>query len=270
MAEGAQRVLGADVADLGHRCRRARRDGGSAGRHGLVRDRRSRVTRPRRSPRGCRSTASASASSRRSRCSTCCGCACSRCLDDRRDGLRRAFVAVVPPPEVLDAVERVVAPVRPVAPPGSRGRRAASGTSRCSSSARSTTSTSSSTPCDRGLHGRAPVRLGLGGAGAFPSASRASVVWIGLDEGTTGARRDRRRGAAGDRAARLRARYRDLHPHVTIARSSRARPLASVVAALGDGPVGPAWVADEVVVLESDTRPTGAVYREVAHIPLRS
>ena len=32
------------------------------------------------------------------------------------NGLRRAFVAVVPPPEVLEAVERVVAPVRPVAP----------------------------------------------------------------------------------------------------------------------------------------------------------
>ena len=39
MAEGAQRVLGADVGDLGHRRGRARRDGGPAGRHRLVRHR---------------------------------------------------------------------------------------------------------------------------------------------------------------------------------------------------------------------------------------
>ena len=53
MAEGAQRVLGADVGDLGHRRRRPRRDGRPARRHGVVRASRSRATRPRRSPRGC-------------------------------------------------------------------------------------------------------------------------------------------------------------------------------------------------------------------------
>ena len=53
MAEGAQRVLGADVGDLGHRRRRARGEGGPAGRARSGTGSRSRATRPRRSPRGC-------------------------------------------------------------------------------------------------------------------------------------------------------------------------------------------------------------------------
>jgi 2'-5' RNA ligase len=57
------------------------------------------------------------------------------------------------------------------------------------------------------------------------------------------------------------------HPHVTLARSSRARPLRALVDALGEGGVGPGWAVDAVMVMESDTRPSGAVYREVARLP---
>jgi RNA 2',3'-cyclic 3'-phosphodiesterase len=113
------------------------------------------------------------------------------------------------------------------------------------------------------------VRLGLGGAGAFPSASRASVLWIGLDDGY-----DALASLAGvvERATEplgFAPDLRPFHPHLTIARSSRAHALGSLVAALGDGPVGPAWDACEVVLMESDTRPTGAVYREISQFPLR-
>ena len=111
----------------------------------------------------------------------------------------------------------------------------------------------------------APVTLGLGTAGAFPAASRASVLWIGLDDG-----HDALASLSGvvERATEplgFAPDFREFHPHLTIARSARARPLGSLVSALGDGPLGPVWHAREVLLMESDTRPTGAVYREIAH-----
>jgi 2'-5' RNA ligase len=63
---------------------------------------------------------------------------------------------------------------------------------------------------------------------------------------------------------------RDFTAHVTIARSQRARPLANLVHSLGDGPVGPVFDVDEVLLMESDTRWDGAVYREIASFPLVS
>ena len=74
-ADGRGRAAGARRRrrHRGDRCRRPRRAGRPAGRHGLVRDRAARTRRPRPSPPACRATASASASSRRSRCSTSCG-----------------------------------------------------------------------------------------------------------------------------------------------------------------------------------------------------
>ena len=184
--------------------------------------------------------------------------------------LRRAFVAIVPPAAVCDAVEVAVAPLRRVAPPGLSWTRRAQWHLTLQYLGAVDDVDVLVDSLVGNLHGRAPLRLGLGGAGAFPSVGRASVLWIGLDDG-----HDALAGIVGavERATEPLGHEPDartFHPHLTIARSSRARPLASVVAALGDGPVGPAWIGTEVVVLESDTRPTGAVYREIAHIPLRS
>jgi 2'-5' RNA ligase len=184
-------------------------------------------------------------------------------------GLRRAFVAIVPPVDVLDAVEVSVAPLRGVAPPGLSWTRRAQWhlTIQFLGVVDDTKVLLDSLVGN--LHGRAPVRLGLGGAGAFPSLSRASVLWIGLDDG-----HDALVSLAGavERATEplgFEPDVRAFHPHLTVARSSRARPLGSLVAALGDGPVGPVWDAHEVLLMESDTRPTGAVYREIAPVPLR-
>jgi 2'-5' RNA ligase len=181
--------------------------------------------------------------------------------------LRRAFVAIVPPPDVLDAVEAALAPIRRVAPPGLKWSRRAQWhlTLQFLGAADADVVIDSLVG---NLYGRAPVRLGLGGAGAFPSVARGSVVWLGLDEG-----HDALASLVGavERATEplgFEPDSRAFHPHLTVARSSRARPLGSVVASLGDGPVGAAWEARAVVLMESDTRPTGAVHREIAHVPL--
>ncbi len=183
-------------------------------------------------------------------------------------GLRRAFVAVVPPPEVLDAVERVVAPVRPVAPPRLNWSHAGQWHLTLQFLGAVDDADELTDALRWGLHGRRPVALALGGAGAFPSISRASVVWIGLDEGED----DLAMLADAVQRATEPLGYepedRDFTAHVTIARSQRARPLASLVHSLGDGPVGPVFHVTEVVLMESDTRWDGAVYHEIASFPL--
>jgi len=186
------------------------------------------------------------------------------------NGLRRAFVAVVPPPEVLDAVERVVAPVRPVAPPRVNWTHAGQWhlTLQFLGSVPDADADDLVDSLRAVLRRERPVTLALGGAGAFPSTSRASVVWIGLDEGQEELAR-----LAG---AVLRATepfgYTADHPeftaHLTVARSPRARPLANLVTSLGGGPVGPLWDATEVLLMESDTRWDGAVHREIERFAL--
>jgi 2'-5' RNA ligase len=186
------------------------------------------------------------------------------------EALRRAFLAVVPPRDVLDAVEQVVSPVRPAAPPRVNwtrraqwhltlqflGRVAADDLDDLVDSLRAV------------LHREGPVTLALGGAGAFPSAARASVVWIGLDEGEHDLAQLAVAAARATEPFGFETDHRDFTPHLTVARTARARPLANLVAALGDGPVGPRWDATELVLMESDTRPSGAVYREVERFSL--
>ena len=95
-------------------------------------------------------------------------------------------------------------------------------------------------------------------------------MWIGLDEGEPELAR---LADAVTRATEPLGYEPDQHgftAHLTIARAQRARPLASLVDALGDGPVGPLWHVHEVLLMESDTRWDGAVYEEVARFPLGS
>jgi len=109
----------------------------------------------------------------------------------------------------------------------------------------------------------------VGGAGAFPSDARAQVVWIGIDEG----QEDLAHLAGAVMRATEPFGFEPDHPeftaHLTVARSPRARSMTGLVRALGDGPVGPRWDVTEVQLMESDTRPTGAVYREIDRFALR-
>jgi RNA 2',3'-cyclic 3'-phosphodiesterase len=169
---------------------------------------------------------------------------------------------------VLDAVERVVAPVRPVAPPRLSWTHAGQWHLTLQFLGAVDDADGLIDALRWGLHGRRPVALALGGAGAFPSISRASVVWIGLDEG------EQELAVLADAVQRAteplgyEPERRDFTAHVTIARSQRARPLANLVQSLGDGPVGPVFHVTQVLLMESDTRWDGAVYHEVASFPL--
>jgi len=108
----------------------------------------------------------------------------------------------------------------------------------------------------------------LGGAGAFPNARRARVLWVGVVEGEDVLAR-LARGVA-DRLAPLgyEPDPKAFHPHVTIARCSRPTDLRALVTELGAEPYGPPWRVGALAVYESRLRPEGASYVERARMPL--
>ena len=123
-----------------------------------------------------------------------------------------------------------------------------------SSIGRAAAASCSSIPCE------------LGAIGAFPSAGRARVVWIGLDDCSP--ERDLARVARaledGLREGGFPAEERAFAPHVTIARAKRASRAPSIPAA---GPEG-SFVAREFVLLRSHLGPTGSRYDLVGTFPL--
>lgn len=87
-----------------------------------------------------------------------------------------------------------------------------------------------------------PFSLSLGGAGAFPSPRRASVLWLGVREESD---------ALGSLAAPLLDDDRPFRAHLTLARASKARDVRRVVAAL-DECESEKWTVHDVVLFESD------------------
>jgi 2'-5' RNA ligase len=107
----------------------------------------------------------------------------------------------------------------------------------------------------------------LQGGGAFPSPRRAVVLWIGVEEPAPVVALA---AAVGDATTRLGygAEDRAFHPHLTVARAARPRSVTPLVETLADEVVGPAWTAERVALEVSDTRPSGAVHRVWAELPL--
>lgn len=100
----------------------------------------------------------------------------------------------------------------------------------------------------------AALRLALTGAGTFPAADRARVLWTGV-RGDTGELREladaaaaagRRVGAPRDRKA--------FRPHLTLARCRMPTDLRTLVTGL-DGLESERWRAGELLLIESHTGP---------------
>jgi RNA 2',3'-cyclic 3'-phosphodiesterase len=181
-------------------------------------------------------------------------------------GLRRAFLAIVPPEEVLDAVDRLLErPKKSMFAWTRRDQwhitmqfygRVDDPDTLCEGIA----AAAAASP---------PARLVLRGGGAFPNPKKAQVYWLGVD-GTD---------ALIDLHALVAAATRDfigrrdritLKPHLTLAHLKRSVDLTPDVEALAGVPVGPPWVATELVLLESQSRPGGSVYAEQGRFRLGS
>lgn len=185
----------------------------------------------------------------------------------------RTFLAVFPSPPVQEAARRVIERLRFPDDDVSWVRREnlhytlrflgdldEDGVSRLIAAAR------------RGAAERSPFTATLGGAGAFPSARRARVLWLGLSEGA-----ESLTALASGLEQALRdqgfdAAERAFSPHLTLGRVRRREQdwsarLAGVAATLERG-WAPAFTIDRVVVVESTLSPGGSIYRVRAEAAL--
>jgi 2'-5' RNA ligase len=112
----------------------------------------------------------------------------------------------------------------------------------------------------------------LSGIGGFPNPRRANVLWLGVKEGRSELSVIASAVAAvmaplidpsvADDHAR-----REFVPHLTLARAARPADLRGAVTA-AVRPVGPRWSADRLVLFESERGASGAHYRPHAEIVL--
>jgi 2'-5' RNA ligase len=178
--------------------------------------------------------------------------------------LRRGFLAIVPPPEVLDAIGALLE--RPKSSRFTWTRR-----DQWHITLQFYGRVGDPDALSEGIRAAAaaspPAQLLVRGGGAFPSPKKAQVFWLGVD-GTD---------ALIDLHAMVAAATRDfigrrdriaLKPHLTLARLKRTSDLTADVEALERVAVGPPWMVTELVLLDSDTKPSGAVYTEHARFPL--
>jgi RNA 2',3'-cyclic 3'-phosphodiesterase len=99
---------------------------------------------------------------------------------------------------------------------------------------------------------RTAVDLRVAGAGAFPNAARAKVVWAGVD--ADGREEELRRMATGARAAGAKSGAGEdggrFHPHITLARTGRPIEATRWVRVL-DGYTGPPWRSERYALVAS-------------------
>jgi RNA 2',3'-cyclic 3'-phosphodiesterase len=169
--------------------------------------------------------------------------------------LRRAFLAVVPPPATRAWAESVANSAEAIAPDLRWTR-----TDQRHLTVRFLGHVPDLPPVAEfvadSVRRRSPFTLSLGGGGAFPGPRRASVLWLGVREGS-------------DALSALAATVAepDDHPfraHLTLARAKRPRDLRQVVDALDASGESEPWIVDEVVLFESD----GSTHTEQARFRL--
>jgi len=177
----------------------------------------------------------------------------------------RAFLAVHPPEEVLEAVAGSVASARE-----SRAGPRWVGREQWHLTVQFLGRVASLAPVVDGLAALSAFpafTLRLGGGGAFPNARRARVIWIGATAG--GERLAEVAGVVAGILGPLGYEADQFRPHLTVARLRVPGDVSSALAALGRDPVGPDFRVEEVILSESRLSPRGPTYTALARFPLR-
>ena len=119
----------------------------------------------------------------------------------------------------------------------------------------------------------APFDISLAGAGCFPNARRPRVIWVGVDGDVETLNRLQRSIESELSSIGFATEKRRFHPHLTLARiRDSARPhereeMAKLIAA-AQVDTSASMTVQDISLMRSDLRPTGAVYTRLAAIPL--
>lgn len=109
-------------------------------------------------------------------------------------------------------------------------------------------------------------KVRFGGLGAFPKASRATVMWVGVEQGSSDL--ERLAGVCEDAAqgAGLPPEDRPFRPHLTL---SRIRPPENVRSRIDTfEAIDIGWRCESVVVYQSRQGPAGTRYEPLETVPL--
>jgi RNA 2',3'-cyclic 3'-phosphodiesterase len=167
--------------------------------------------------------------------------------------LMRLFVAIAPPPAVLDELDDLAGPLR-------TGRQDLRWTSREAwhvtlaflGQVDESAAARLLPRLERAARRHHAFRLAFSGAGAFPTAARANVLWSGLSGDRRALAHLAESVAAGARRAGAPPpdRGRGFQPHLTLARCRMPADVTGLVAALA-GYQGPTWTADRIHLVRS-------------------
>ena len=188
--------------------------------------------------------------------------------------LARAFVAVVPPPAGLDAIEAVLREVEVPSALRWVPRDQWHLTMRFLGRVHDLDAVITQLDAAFAAHTDPLPPVRLGGGGTFPSLRHAAVVWVGVAAGQDGLVRlarvlgsgggdDPVPGLVGDEPDRRR--YR---PHLTLARPRGQVDVHGLVDALNAAPTGPEWTPTEAVLFESLPARDGVTHVERARFNL--
>jgi len=185
----------------------------------------------------------------------------------------RLFVAIAPPPAVLDELDALAAPLR-TARQDLRwtSREAWHVTLAFLGHVNSSAAARLLPRLERAAQRHRGFRLAFSGAGAFPAQARANVLWSGLSGDRGALARLAQSVAAG--ASRAGApppdQGRRFQPHLTLARCRLPADVTEVVAALA-GYQGQPWTADRIHLVRSQLGATQPPrYATLASWPLRA
>jgi RNA 2',3'-cyclic 3'-phosphodiesterase len=165
----------------------------------------------------------------------------------------RLFVAIAPPPEVLDALDRLTAPLRAARDDLRWTSREAWHVTLAFLGEVNETALPDLLPgLERSARRHHDICLAVAGAGAFPSSERANVLWGGLSGDLLSLASLAASVVAG--ASRAGAtppdRGRRFEPHLTLARCRLPADVSGITEALASCQ-GPAWHADRIHLVRS-------------------
>jgi RNA 2',3'-cyclic 3'-phosphodiesterase len=187
--------------------------------------------------------------------------------------LMRLFVAIAPPPAVLDELDALAGPFRVGRPDLRWTSREAWHVTLAFLGQVDEAAVARLLPrLERAARRHHRFRLAFCGAGAFPAAGRANVLWSGLsgDRGALARLAESVTAGASRAGAPPPDKGRRFQPHLTLARCRMPADVTELVATL-DGFQGEPWTADRVHLVRSRLGATEQPrYSTLASWPLRA
>jgi RNA 2',3'-cyclic 3'-phosphodiesterase len=165
----------------------------------------------------------------------------------------RLFVAIAPPAAVLDELDALAGPLRTGRPDLRWTSREAWHVTLAFLGEVDEVAAARLLPrLERAAGRHHCLRLAFSGAGAFPAATRANVLWSGLtgDRGALARLAESVAAGASRAGASPPDKVRRFQPHLTLARCRMPADVSELVAALA-GHQGPTWTADRIHLIHS-------------------